>query len=304
MGKKKVTSSESVGEKVNPHIIACLTELEKEARLKGIDKLRLTYSKALRSAQRYPLPLRSGQEARTLEGVGPVLAKKIDDYLNKFGLLEHANDNDTHPSSDQEKDQQPTKRKTTKKYVPKFKSAAWAIVITLYRHSKNNSNPKMTKSDLIAAAASLTDTPMLLNGGGKFQYCGWSCMSGLIDKYGLVHCGGRPKRFELTHSGRRLARKLHIGAKEMMNEEHDGIDFQITDDEGSDNETEEEKKNSKRQKNEHVAKKGKNDNSQEDIIIDLLSSDEDDSETCASNKAKKKILKLLTPASASTVRFK
>jgi hypothetical protein len=277
---KKKDSAETIGEKINPHIVACLVELEKEARTRGNDKLRLTYKKALRSAQRYPLPLRSGEEARTLEGVGPVLAKKIDDYLNKRGLLQNDTNNDENASSKESSDEEEEKTvKKKKKYVPKFKSAAWAIIITLYRYAKNNSKPKMSKSELISASSSLTDTPMIAT-GGKFQYCGWSCVSSLTDKYNLVICGGRPKKFELTHDGRRLARKLHLGAIEMLNEDSDEVLFDVTDDEEEEEiEPPKKKKTTKKSEKHKIQEIEEQDSTDQqdpdEFVVDLLDIDSD-----------------------------
>jgi hypothetical protein len=280
MPKKKAPEEESIGERINPHVVACLKELEKQARNSRNDKLRLTYSKALRSAQKYPLPINSGQEALTLEGVGKVLAQRIDEYLRKQGVTQNTIA-DTN-SQDSSEDEKPKKKKN---YIPKFKSAAWAVLIALYRHAKNNDNPKMTKTEVISASSSLTDTPML-PGGGKFQYCGWSCMSGLTDKYDLVTCGGRPKKYELTRNGRRIARKLHVGAKEMLNEDNDEVNFDITDDE--DESEEEEPQPKKKQKEKEKSKPAtriqveEEEDSQmedpEDIEIALLDSDEDEPE--------------------------
>lgn len=289
MGKKRYTTQQHVGEQVNPLIIACLEELEKDARNRKNDNLKKTYTKALRSVQKYPLKLNSGEQARkTLDGVGPVLAKKIDQYLEKHGALIHTNEetDENETNSDSDKEQKATKKK--RKYSPQFKSAAWAMLVTLYRHLKNNSDPKMTKTDLIKSCSSLTDTPMTVS-GGKFQYSGWNSMNTLLEKE-LVKCGGRPKKYELSSNGRKLSRTLHVVAKQMLTDEDEqyDLDFDVTTDEEEEEESSDsEKKQVKKKKTNKKSSKKEEKNShkeetsqdeqidnEDDIIVDLL--DEDD----------------------------
>lgn len=52
------------------------------------------------------------------------------------------------------------KKKRSRKYIPKYKSAPWALLIALYRAYKENPDSKLTKKELIKLSSTLTDTPM------------------------------------------------------------------------------------------------------------------------------------------------
>jgi crossover junction endonuclease MUS81 len=200
--------NDTVGERVNPHIVSCLKDLEKKAKQKGYEKQRITTARALRAALQYPLPLKSGHEAKALDGVGPVIAQKIDQYLIRRGLL-------AGPST-------PVKTTTPRKkeYEPNYRSASWALLVALYRNeqtSKGYYKGKMTKKELVAEASPLADTPMTASGGGKLQYSGWKCMKGtLIQKHLVVfHRRMKPQRYSLTPAGRKIAQKLQNYASKM-----------------------------------------------------------------------------------------
>jgi ERCC4-type nuclease len=215
----------TLGDRINPHIVTCLTKLEEQAKKKGYEKQRVAYTRALRAAQRYPIALKSGNEAKVLDGVGPVLAQKIDQYLIKKGVLSQSSI--------------PRKEKTQKKksYDPKYRSAAWALLIVLYRNLKKSTGyykGKMTKNELVAAASPLSDTPMSASGGGRLQYSGWNCMKGTLmeKKLAICHRRMKPHRFALTPAGRTVARRLHLCERKMAKDagESDGEnDFNVTD---------------------------------------------------------------------------
>eukprot|EP01097_Dermamoeba_algensis_P001472 TRINITY_DN1551_c0_g1_i3.p1 TRINITY_DN1551_c0_g1~~TRINITY_DN1551_c0_g1_i3.p1 ORF type:complete len:504 (+),score=142.90 TRINITY_DN1551_c0_g1_i3:47-1558(+) len=71
------------GRTANPLFVSFLEKLEREARARGNLKLALAYQKALFSLSLYPLPLRSGQEAENLEGIGKFISQKLDQLLEK-----------------------------------------------------------------------------------------------------------------------------------------------------------------------------------------------------------------------------
>lgn len=245
---EEAPQQQTPGDLANPHFIKCLKELIEDAKRKKQDKLKMTYFKALRSMQKYPLVLRSGDEAKALEGIGPVLAKKLDQFLEQHPHLKpnmNANVNNSNAtissqqqneSSDTEEKPKRKKRKVEKKpatsveppsmmdanYAPKYKSAVWAILIVMYKEHKAREAAqkplmyqKLTKSDIVTLAQPWTDTPMIPPSASKFSnkngiYCGWSCMKQtLLPKALVEETRCMPKRYELTRVGRALARKLY-----------------------------------------------------------------------------------------------
>eukprot|EP00698_Gefionella_okellyi_P005263 TRINITY_DN1479_c0_g1_i2.p1 TRINITY_DN1479_c0_g1~~TRINITY_DN1479_c0_g1_i2.p1 ORF type:complete len:589 (+),score=105.43 TRINITY_DN1479_c0_g1_i2:99-1865(+) len=58
---------------------------ELESKSKGNDHLKMVFNKALKSLQKCPFPITSGQESKQLEGIGEFLAKIIDAGLQSFG---------------------------------------------------------------------------------------------------------------------------------------------------------------------------------------------------------------------------
>ncbi|KAL0479460.1 crossover junction endonuclease MUS81 [Acrasis kona] len=214
MKSEEPANDDNVGIKINPHIVACLKKLEQTAKDKKREKQRIVCAKALRAAERYPLPIRSGSEARSLDGVGPVLAQKIDDYLLKCGVLKK-------PSIERS----PKKVTNNREYKPQFRSAAWALLVALYRNLNNSKGyykGKMTKTELVSQASSLSDIPMTAS-GGRLAYSGWSCMKGTLIKKRLVihHKRTKPPRFALTSDGIHVAEKLDLYANEMTCQQTD-----------------------------------------------------------------------------------
>jgi ERCC4-type nuclease len=251
----------SIGELTNPNIIKCLEELAEDANKRKQDKLAFTYKKALRSVHKYPLPLLNGKECMILVGIGETLSAKIDGWLKKRGFYKESvpdNSPATSSSSQQTTNKKgKQKKQKTRQYTPKFKSAAWALLIALYRHYKSKESPDQpdpTKSELISLSSHLSDTPMLpaSTGGGSnsqtrknFSYCGWSCMkSTLLEKKLVSKRRGRPQRFFLTDTGLKLARKLHIGAIEMLNEDQNDWSDVTSDEEEEEEDTQSQQQSS------------------------------------------------------------
>lgn len=72
---------------MNSLFVSFMLELCNEARRNNSRILLQSYTKALNSIKKYPLPLHSGKEALVLDGVGEYTAKKLDEMLESYLLL-------------------------------------------------------------------------------------------------------------------------------------------------------------------------------------------------------------------------
>lgn len=137
----------------NALMIECLQDLIEKAKSKNQDKVLFNYRKALKSLQKYPLKLNSGKEAMMLEGIGDNIAKKIDEYLKKNGIKAKE------PSDDEESDSEKEKKKKKEvKYIPKYKTAPWALLVGLHRGCKDKE--LLSKEELITISTPLSDVSM------------------------------------------------------------------------------------------------------------------------------------------------
>ncbi|XP_077312198.1 structure-specific endonuclease subunit MUS81 isoform X1 [Lithobates pipiens] len=106
----------------------------------------------------------------------------------------------------------PTKKKKTdgkkqREYVPQKRSGGYAVLLTLYKNSKNpNSKGYMTKAELQREAQSLCDKSFTLVDPNS-KYTAWSSVSTLIQKE-LVIKTHSPARYSLTDKGLELAQRL------------------------------------------------------------------------------------------------
>ncbi|PWA82101.1 restriction endonuclease, type II-like superfamily protein [Artemisia annua] len=117
----------------------------------------------------------------------------------------------------EERIQRVEKNKGSRKYVPQKNSAAYALLITLYRGTSDGVE-FMRKQELIdaAEASGLSRTPIMPEIGkgkagqfgvssGREWYSGWNCMKNLIDK-GLAVKSSCPAKYMLTEQGKEAAR--------------------------------------------------------------------------------------------------
>lgn len=65
----------------NGCIIAELEKLEREARSFGDKRLSFTFAKAIKSLKAHPTPIKNGEEAMHLNGIGKFIASKIDEII-------------------------------------------------------------------------------------------------------------------------------------------------------------------------------------------------------------------------------
>lgn len=68
----------------NELFVSFLLELKKEAQLSGSRVMVQSLTRAIASMKKYPLPLTRGSDARCLDGVGPHIAKSLDDKLEAY----------------------------------------------------------------------------------------------------------------------------------------------------------------------------------------------------------------------------
>lgn len=98
---------------------------------------------------------------------------------------------------------------TKKEYVPKTRSGAYAVLLTLHSKSQEDSyQGYMSKAELQLQAQPLADESFTVSSvRTEFQYSAWSGVSTLV-KHELVKRWGNPVKFDITEKGRQLASKL------------------------------------------------------------------------------------------------
>ncbi|KAM4017214.1 crossover junction endonuclease MUS81 isoform 2-T3 [Anomaloglossus baeobatrachus] len=236
----------------NPLFLKWLTEWRDSAAEKGL-KTQFVYQKAISSLKKYPLPLQNGKEAKILQNFGDGICKMLDQRLEKH-YAEHGpnapihslpnsrekNKNQQRASSllptsytleaDLPKDPQegpsPTKKKKTdgkkqREYVPQRRSGGYAVLLTLYKESKNpNFKGYMSKTELQREAQPLCDKSFTLTDPSN-KYTAWSSVGTLIQKE-LVIKTHSPARYSLTDKGLQLAQRLEA-AEEALGDRNDGV---------------------------------------------------------------------------------
>ncbi|XP_072030478.1 crossover junction endonuclease MUS81-like [Amphiura filiformis] len=234
----------------NPLFVQWLTEWRDEAADKGI-KTQYAYGKALRSLKCYPLPLKSGKEAKILDNFGDkickMLDKKLENYIAEHGELPDPmasfyGENDPPlpslgglpniiddgmptipppPPQDEtvkEKPKRKAAKRTPREYVPVYRSGPYAIILTLYRnHIKPGSRGYMTKVELQREAQPLSEKSFTLPEPGS-HYTAWSSMGNLISK-NYITKEGSPAKYIITEAGCELAHKLEtVEAQNQLNQ--------------------------------------------------------------------------------------
>nr|XP_060463249.1 crossover junction endonuclease MUS81 isoform X2 [Panthera onca] len=193
----------------NPLFIRWLTEWRDEAASRG-RRTQFVFQKALRSLRRYPLPLRSGKEAKILQHFGDRLCRMLDQRLQQHrasggerwgqesvvpesppGSSLH-----NHPVSAQ------PKAGGRGSYRPTRHSGARAVLLLLYREHLNPSGHGfLTKEELLRRCAQ--KTPRAAPGSAR----PWPALRSLLHR-NLVLRTHQPARYSLTPEGLELAQKL------------------------------------------------------------------------------------------------
>ncbi|PSR81703.1 ERCC4 domain-domain-containing protein [Coniella lustricola] len=181
-----------------------------------------TYRHAYNSLKACPIPFEHPSQLQQLRGFGPKLCDRLTTKLQ-----EHCSENGlpmpAHPTSsrkrkagaDDSNDHSPTgpsgarpkKPKAPKRYVPNYRTGAYALVVALSEMDPN-APVGMAKQDLCEAAQPYSDSSFTApSEPGKF-YTAWDSMKTLVQKE-IVYERGRPtKRYALTDEGWELARQI------------------------------------------------------------------------------------------------
>lgn len=237
----------------NPLFLQWLTELRDSAKEKGL-KTQFVYQKALNSLKKYPLPLKNGKEAKILQNFGDGICKILDERLQKH-YRENGSDDPVHlapschrnnmASSKQleESQKEPSENfsehtkqtqkevrrekgsKKKREYVPQKRSGGYAVLLTLYRHTRMpGSKGFMFRNELQTEAQPLCDKSFTVPDLGS-KYTAWSSVSTLIQKE-LVVKTHNPARYSLTDQGLSLAEKLDSEETGALHEDVDSQDGQ------------------------------------------------------------------------------
>ncbi|XP_022363274.1 crossover junction endonuclease MUS81 isoform X4 [Enhydra lutris kenyoni] len=198
----------------NPLFVRWLTEWRDEAASRG-RRTQFVFQKALRSLRRYPLPLRSGKEAKILQHFGDRLCHMLDQRLQQH----EASGGDHAPISSGGKSPAregpfatvqdasmplPAQPKAggSGSYWPARHSGAREILLLLYREHLNPSGHGfLAKEELLQGCAQ--KAPRVAPGNTR----PWPALRSLLHR-NLVLRSHRPARYSLTAEGLELARKL------------------------------------------------------------------------------------------------
>ncbi|KAJ7533191.1 hypothetical protein O6H91_13G036900 [Diphasiastrum complanatum] len=178
------------------------------------ENLDATLSKAYKNVCEWKDPIRSLQDASKIRGIGNWMLKLLKDFFVDNGNL-------SQPSPLEQSPQgwlhvyTTKRRKAAKRYLPQKNSAAYAILITLYKAIMGGKE-FMLKQELIDAteASGLSKTSIqptkASSGTGRFGdsmkdwYSGWSSMKTLVSR-GLVVRSSCPAKYMLTEEGKQAA---------------------------------------------------------------------------------------------------
>uniref|UniRef100_A0A8B9Y7H9 Crossover junction endonuclease MUS81 n=1 Tax=Bos mutus grunniens TaxID=30521 RepID=A0A8B9Y7H9_BOSMU len=195
----------------NPLFVRWLTEWRDEAASRG-RRTQFVFQKALRSLRRYPLPLRSGKEAKILQHFGDGLCRMLDQRLqqHKASVGDHAPCSPSGTKSPAGKGHLlksgpfhvPTQLKAggPGSYWPARHSGARAVLLQLYREHLNPSGQGfLTKEELLQRCAPKVP---------RVSTCSpWPALRSLLHR-NLVLRTHQPARYSLTPQGLELAQKL------------------------------------------------------------------------------------------------
>ncbi|KAG8522612.1 LOW QUALITY PROTEIN: Crossover junction endonuclease MUS81, partial [Galemys pyrenaicus] len=199
----------------NPLFERWLSEWRDEAASRG-RRTRFVFQKALRSLRRYPLPLRSGKEAKILQHFGDGLCRMLDQRLQQHqasggdhgpgspsGTKSPAPEG---PSADVQDPAMPVptqpKPGGSGSYWPARHSGARAVLLLLYReHLTLSGRSYLTKEELLQRCAQ--KAPKVASGSAR----SWPALRSLLHR-NLVLRTHQPARYSLTPEGLELAQKL------------------------------------------------------------------------------------------------
>ncbi|XP_015279405.1 PREDICTED: crossover junction endonuclease MUS81 [Gekko japonicus] len=258
----------------NPLFRRWLEEWRDQAAERGRFRLQRAYERALSSLHKYPLPLRSGREARILQYFGEHICRQLDEQLEKHRFTQEdlaaptaswsgQEDGDppgskgapgsdipvllpvpssTKPDQPQEqhlKKTKPASHRRARRYFPAQRSGAYAVLVALYQDSiRPHTRGYLTKPELQRAAQPLCDKSFFPAGPGS-KATAWSAVSTLICKE-LVLKTNIPARYSLTETGLVLGKELLALGKAPLSQDDDlrlpaaGTEELLVDSEGDD----------------------------------------------------------------------
>ncbi|XP_059566036.1 crossover junction endonuclease MUS81 isoform X1 [Myotis daubentonii] len=198
----------------NPLFVRWLTEWRDEAASRG-RRTQFVFQKALRSLRRYPLPLRSGKEAKILRHFGDGLCRMLDQRLQQH----RSSGGDRAPDASGAKSPAPEwppaevpeasmpvpsqpEVGSSSSYWPARHSGARAVLLLLYReHLNPRGHSCLTKEELLQRCAQ--EFPRVAPG----RTGPWPALRSLLHR-NLVYRTHQPARYSLTPQGLELAQKL------------------------------------------------------------------------------------------------
>ncbi|PTN20209.1 Mus81p [Saccharomyces cerevisiae] len=203
------------------------------------EQLKIAYEKAKRNLQNAEGSFYYPTDLKKVKGIGNTIIKRLDTKLRNYCKIHHISPveapsltqtSSTRPpkrtttalrsivnSCENDKNEAPeekgTKKRKTRKYIPKKRSGGYAILLSLL---ELNAIPRgVSKEQIIEVAGKYSDHCMTPNFSTKEFYGAWSSIAAL-KKHSLVLEEGRPKRYSLTEEGVELTKSLKTA---------DGISF-------------------------------------------------------------------------------
>lgn len=192
----------------NPLFVRWLTEWRDEAASRG-RRTRFVFQKALRSLRRYPMPLRSGKEAKILQHFGDGLCRMLDQRLQQHRASGGDHGPEGPPAGTQEAPEPgPARAKAGRPggYWPARHSGARAVLLLLYSERLNPSGRHfLTKEELLQRCA--RTAPRTHTEVASASARPWPALRSLLHR-NLVLRTHQPARYSLTPEGLELAQKL------------------------------------------------------------------------------------------------
>lgn len=195
------------------------------------EQLTNTYKKAKRNLEEAEGVFYAPKDLRKVKGIGATIVKRLESRLEKHCIqlgvekipgkvveTDAHNENNakrqrttlrvsSSESQGNDSETEGVKKKRKRKYIPKKRSGAYAILLALLE--LNAVDKGYIKQDVIAAAQKYTDHSMAPNFSTKEYYSAWSSIVQLR-KHDLVLIEGRPQQHSLTEEGLKLATHLKI----------------------------------------------------------------------------------------------
>ncbi|AMD22012.1 HGL328Cp [Eremothecium sinecaudum] len=182
------------------------------------EKIASVYFKALESLKVYEQLVTEPSQLLKVKGIGNSIKNKLTNRLKKH--CDELNipypEVELPPSTSTTKtrirtldvsglDESGTVKKKKRKYVPRKRSGAFAILLAMLELGSPSTG--LTKEEIITVAAKYCDSSFLPNPSTREFHSAWSSIKVLID-HSLVLEQGRPRRYIITEEGVTLAETL------------------------------------------------------------------------------------------------